>query len=230
MTIQITDILEVNLTLVGISLLNSPEGVTEFRRAVRVELSQVSMGIPLPVEIPFPEGLPIPRQRFDLERDRISVGVSDDRSTISRKYPTRKDLERLTEVASLAIDNTLLEDQHLRAYGFNLDLIGKLNEDLTVGALVGKHVFGPNLGRILGGDVVGGLARIAFNAGGEIWNLRIEPRANDESGSMLFIGLNLHRAEGRIPTSAGIRKSLEETWDKSVEIVQRLGREDRSQS
>ena len=230
MTIRITDFLEVNLTLLGISLLNLPEGVAEFRRAARVEISQASMGMALPVEIQFPEGLPIPRHRFDLERDRISVVVSDDRSVISRRYPTRVDLERLTEVASLAIDNTLLEDQHLRAYGFNLDLIGELEDDLTVNALVRKQVFGPNLGRILGGNVLGGLARIAFNADEELWHLRVEPRANDETGSMLFIGLNLHRVEDQIPTSEGIRKSLEETWDKSVDIVERLGQGDQFQS
>lgn len=221
MSIDVQDVLDVNLTLVGVELLNSPEGVGAFRQSVRSEITEVTTGIAIPVSAPAE--LPIQRQQFDLEKERISVAVYSERSAVSRAYPSQPDdLERLAEVASLAIDNTNVEGQELRAYGYNIDLVGQMTAGLTVNQLVATRVFGSDFHRKVGGEIVGGVVRATFEADGEIWNMRLEPRMNDDSGSKIFVSLNLHKQDAQIPVRASIVKSLRQVWEKVNEIVERL--------
>ena len=221
MSIDVQDVLDVNLTLVGVELLNSTEGVNAFRQSVRSEISEVTTGIAIPVSTPA--GLPIQRRQFGLEKERISVAVYSERSAVSRAYPSQPDdLERLAEVASLAIDNTDVEGQELRAYGYNVDLVGQITAGLTVNQFVATRVLGSDFHRRVGGEIVGGVVQTTFVADGEIWNMRIEPRMNDDSGSKIFVSLNLHHLDAQIPARASIVKSLRQVWEKINEIVERL--------
>lgn len=221
MAITVQDVLDVNLTLAGIELLNSAEGINAFRQSVRSEISEVTTGIAIPV--PAPAELGIQRRQFDLGKERISVVAHAERSAVSRSYPSRiDDLERLAEVSSLAIDNTAVAEQDLRAYGYNIDLVGWLTEGGTVNQFIVTRVFGSDFRRRVGGEVVGGVIRAAFEADGEIWNMRLEPRMNDDSGSKVFVSLNLHKPDTQIPARASLAKSLRQVWEKAHEIVENL--------
>ena len=221
MPIDVQDVLDVNLTLVGIELLNSDEGVTAFRQSVQSEISATTTGIAIPA--PISADRPIQRQQFELGKERISVVAHAERSAVSRSYPSQiDDLERLAEVASLAIDNTDVSGQELRAYGYNIDVVGRLTAGLTVDQFVATRVFGSDFRRRIGGEFVGGVVRATFEADGEIWNMRLEPRMNDDSGSKIFVSLNLHKLDTQIPTRAGVAKSLRQVWEKANKIVESL--------
>lgn len=221
MTISVQDVLEVNLTLVGIELLNSAEGVNAFKQSVRSEISEVTTEIAIPV--PAPAELPTQRRQFDLGKERISVATRAERSAVSRSYPSLiDDLDRLAEVASLAIDSTDAEGQELLAYGCNIDLVCQLTAGLTVNQFIVERVFGSDFRRRVGGDFVGGVVRAAFEADGEIWSMRLEPRMNDDSGTKVFASLNLHKPDAQIPARAGVAKSLRQVWEKAQKIVESL--------
>ena len=214
MALKIDDIIEVNLILVGIKLINTQEEAVSFRRAVgtEVRVSDVSTGSELI------------NRSLTLDRDRIAVAVDAERSVISREFPKEDDLDRLSEVAGMAIDNSILEGQNLRALGYNIDLVCEPETSQSAIEYLGERLFIPNLLRQEGRELLGGSARLYFEKGGHRWQIALEPRFNEEATSRVFAGINLHRGETglTVPTEDEIRDSLKLVWAEAHSLLSQL--------
>ena len=226
MSVRLEDVLQVNFVLVGIRLLNTPDERAAFNRIIDTEVSEA----PGVGELTFnaPEGTPIDLapKTLTLNRDRISLTLLPDRSTISRDYPLKKDdLERLGDVAKYAIDRSNLEAQQLRAFGFNIDVVYELTTEETAIQFIGNRMFAPNLFQEAGYGFVGGQCRLYLIRNGQPWNITIEPRRGDLSTNKVFVSLNLHRAESKIPSRYEIRKSLQEVWAQTLSIMEGFSRD-----
>ena len=218
MAVTTPEVIKASLVLVGLHLLGTPEQIESFKRAIGtdVQLSGVGMGVNMQT------GVAEPGLALALSRDRITLDLSASRSMINRDYPSREDLPRLAEVAGQAISNTLVAEQQLRAFGFNVELIFGQQSAATAFEYLSKRLFdvGP-LGNE-GWQFVGGAGRLVFNDIGRRWTISLEPRFNDETESRVFLSVNLHKAEHTPPGEGEIRDSLDEIWDEVHNFIQRL--------
>ena len=201
MSVSIEDILQVNLVLVGANVIKSQNEMAAFYEDVGVEVTSVETGV---------LGADPINRTHTLNRDRITIVSTQNRSVVSREYPLETDLGRLAQVASMAISNSDLEDQELRAFGYNIELVFEPSSKEKAIHYLLKRLFNPDLLRNKGSRLIGGTGRIFFEKNGRYWRATLQPRFNDENTTKIFLSLNLHRGETDLSllTEIEIRDSL----------------------
>ena len=223
MSLQIEEIVKLNLVLVGVHLLGSTEEASAFEAQVDAEvLESVAQGIefnfsPSGVSASVPQS-PAPRV-LSLERDRIMLDLNPGRSTITRNYPDEESIGRLSQVANLAIVESNIQGQELRAFGFNIEAVYGLTSDDNALQFLASHIFAPNLFQRSGYQFIGGSPRLRLERDGRLWNFTIEPRLGDPNSTRIFISLNLHVEDIVLPSESDIKESLQEVWDQAHAIV-----------
>ena len=221
MTLRVQDVLKANLTLLGVGLLSSNEERERFGRGAGTDITGAVAGIALP---PIP-GLPALSQelelgqRIRLDRDRIELETVADRTVISIEYPSKDGLDRLSEIAILAISSSDISAQELRAVGFNMEAVYEQTSGATAYEFLAERVFAPKLLQAAGYQIRGGSARLLFTRGDEIWNITIEPRFNRPEETRLFASFNLHQNTNRMPKPDSIKPTLESVWDQAHRIA-----------
>ena len=210
----IEDILQANMVLIGISLVNTPNELAAFHKSVGTEITSVEAGM----------GTEVVNRIHTLNRDRIKVTGTPDRSGIAREYPEESDLARLAQVAGMAIANTDLKGQELRAFGYNIELVYEPPSRERAIQYLLDRLFVPNLLRDGGLRLFGGSGRLFFEKNGRNWQAVLEPRFNDDKTTRIFMSLNLHRPETdlELPTEAEIERSLKSIWDEAHNLVDQL--------
>ncbi len=211
MALAIEDVLQTNLTLIGVRLVNTPEERETFREGVQTEIVTAEAGL----------GGEVFERTHNLSRDRITVVSTSDRTVIVREYPAKNDLERLAQVAAMAIENTNLDGQELRAIGYNIELVCESDSKNLAIEYLAEHLFMPHL---LKGDdsrLSGGAGRLFIEKSGRRWQARLEPRFNDETTTKIFASLNLHHSEASLsfPTEDDIRDSLTLVWNEVHDLL-----------
>ena len=218
MAVPTPEVVRVNMVLVGLHLLNAPEQIEAFRLATGSDVQVAGAGLIANIQT----GIPEPGLTLTLNRDRIALDVSPTRSAISRDYPSRDDLGKLAEVAWKAIDKTTIEEQQLRAFGFNFDLIFEQDSNASAVGYLSRRLFDVEPLGSKGWQFVGGAGRLIFDDGGRRWTIRLEPRFNADTESRVFLSANVHMVDHDLPTTDEIRESLEEVWDEIHDFVKRL--------
>jgi hypothetical protein len=225
MAATVSEVLKVDLVLVGIGLIKTPEELSAFRSAVG---SDVMTEASLTANIP--SGITEPSRSLAMNRERITLDFSPSRSVIRRDYPSLGDLgdlARLAQVAWLAISNTDLADQKPRAFGYNIELIYDQDSGLPAFLYLADRLFASASFVVEGGHLIGGAGRLIFEGGGKRWTIAIEPRFNDNETTRIFLTLNLHRSEQRLPDEKEIYESLQEAWEQACSFVNRLDARER---
>lgn len=222
---NIGDVLKTNLVLIGVRLLNTPDARAKFDDGVGTDVSETGVGITLNISVaPLPVGptqLEL-GQTLTLNRDRITLELTPDRTTINRDYPSKDDLARLAEVAALAIKSSDTHNLGLRAVGFNIDVVYEQTTGLTALSFLVGRVFVPKLFQSAGYQLQGGAARLHLLRGEQVWNINIEPRFNNPESTKVYASFNLHRDTKSLPQPDHIKASLEEVWDQAYSIVKSL--------
>ena len=224
MPVELQDILKANLVLAGISLLNDEDERNSFSEAIASETSTEIL-VPATPPFPLPGGpptLPEPGMVLSLHRDRIRIASFPSRTLIEKEYPTLDELTRLAEVADLAIAKTHLMGRVPRAFGYNVELVYGPEPNLSSSAYIAGRLYGDREFGNEGWALVGGSGRLIFTGAGAAWTVAVEPRANDPTGKRVFLSLNLHREEQRIPGSEEILGSLQEVWNQAHAFAIRL--------
>ena len=218
MAAHVRDILKTNIVLVGLGLLGNTAEVNAFGQAVGTDEIVAEAGIL--VGIP---GAPQPAAgKLSLQRDRISVQMLPDRTVIEREFPERRDLTRLAEVYGKAIESTKSQRGMLRAYGYNLDLVYDQDSGSSSRRYLGDRLFGNGNFAPEGWTLGGGAAKLFFDSPAGAWTIQVEPRANDDDSTRVFMSLNLHRANLDVPNRTTALQSLEEVWDSALSLIERL--------
>ena len=209
MATKIEDVLQINLVLVGVSLLPTDENRTNFRNEVATEIVTTEVGI-------GPETV---NRTVAVGRDRIVINVLSDRSSIAREYPEKKDIDRLTEVAHLAIKHSDVKDAELRAFGYNLELVYEPIPTEPAILYLSKRLFKENLFNDAGAQLQGGAARLFFEMSGNRWTASFEPRLQDLAASRIFASFNIHHSDlTNVPTENDIKSSMILMWDEAKPI------------
>lgn len=220
MSTEVQDILKINIVLVGIQLLTSPEKVKAFSETIGTEAIVSDTGLVLGLT---PRG-PEPGQRLSLHRERITIDNIGDRTVIEREYPELGDLPRLTEVAGFALNHSDLAGQATSAYGYNIEMVYDQSSQTPSFQYLGERLFGKS--DFDDGDwrFIGGAGRLAFDSGDGRWQIKLEPRFNDMETSKAFMSLNMHRAEQRVPGAADFLSDLGRVWNQAHDFIQCLDR------
>ena len=213
MSTEIQDVLTANMVLVGVDLLNTPESVNAFRLEID---SEVSSGLP--------HGSINNGDRYlTISKHRISLSLAPDRSMIEREYPSRNDLPMLAEVAQKAMYFTDVGEQHeIRALGYNVRLVYQQDSGLSAAEYLSMRIFRGNLPGNEKWTLKGGSAKMTFGNGDRDLNVTIEPRFNDPGTEKVYLGLNLHSTEQRLPEKNEVQDSLEEAWDEAEQFIRHL--------
>ena len=202
------------MVLVGIRLVNTPTELAAFRESVGAEVATVEAGI----------GTEVVNSTHSLNRERIKITGTPDRSVIVREYPAEGDLARLAQVAAIAIANTDLEGQELRAFGYNIELIYEPPPGERAIHYLLNRLFMPDLLRDQGMQLFGGAGRLFFEKDGRNWQAVLEPRFREEDTTKIFASLNLHRPEIDLTllTEDEIGGSLRSLWAEVHNLVYQL--------
>ena len=218
MAVTTPEVVKANIVLVGIRLLSAPEEVEAFRRAIATEVQIAGAGLATNIQ----SGITEPQFVLTLNRDRITLELSPSRSAINRDYPLREDLPRLAEVAGQAIDNTSEDEQVLRAFGFNIELVFDQDSDAPAYGYLSRRLFAVDGLGSEGWRFIGGAGKLIFEDGGQRWTVALEPRFGDETEARVFLSVNLHKARQSLPTEHEIRDAFQEVWDEVHDFVKRL--------
>ena len=226
MTIEVEDVLRINVVLAGISLLGEQSQRDKFAGLVGVEVGvqELPENLAPPWAIPdAPLGSSMPEIRLNLPKERITLQAKTSATTIERQYPSVGDLERLAEVTSIAIDSTGATTSTLLAFGFNIDWICRQDQEQASAKYIAERLFSEKWRTIVGWSLVGERSFLTFADGDTTRTFRVEPRANDLPGRRIYLNLNLHRDRQEIPERGEIWQSLQEIWDNAQMLTQLLG-------
>ena len=217
MPVDLQDVLKVNVVFVGIGLLDEPANLERFRDSVGSEV--VPEGVMFE---PHPGGAPMQGQILRLAKDRIFLESSPLRTLVNRDYPTKDELARLAEIAGGAIANTNLGTRKPRAFGFNVELVyDQASENSALGYLA-HRIFSPNVSGTQGWELMGGAGKLIFKENAHRWTVRIEPRLNEETTTKVFLALNFHVNEERLPGETEILDFLVKAWEQAHNFIERI--------
>ena len=210
MSATVQDVLKANVVFVGIELLDSQEGIAEFQNSIGSEV--------------VPEGIligggasvtPTQGQVLRLPRDRIILHISSIKSVVEREYPTLSDLPRLAEITDCAIRNSKSSELTPDAFGFNIDLVCDQPSGDTALKYLADHLFSSNIQNTNRWTLVGGSGKFIFEEDGHRWTVTVEPRFGDDKTTRVYLGLNFHINDKRMPSQSEILGLLREAWDKA---------------
>ena len=218
MPVIIQDVLKINIVFVGISVLNDSGEIAAFSDAVGTEV--VSEGR-IGMVREFSSVAPVGGRRLALQRDRIKIDSLPDRTIIEREFPLENDLQRLAEVADEALRSTEAEESP-RTFGYNLELVYDQDSGASTFQYVGEHLFQKVTFAPEGWTFGGGAGRMRFNSPDGRWTVQIEPRFNEETSTKVFLNLNFHKEEQRLPDLDEMLRTFPNVWWQAHDFAQRL--------
>ena len=221
MPVEVQDVLKINIVFVGISVLDDPGKIAAFSDAVGTDVDLLRVG----EDIRFGGGISPAASAVGLglalQRDRINIRSSLDRSTIEREFPLESDLQRLAEVADKALRGREGED-HPRAFGYNLELVYDQDSGSPAFQYIGKRLFREDTFAPEGWALAGGAGRLVFGSAAGRWTVQIEPRFGDENSSRVYLNLNFHKEEQRLPDRAEMLRTFQHVWSQSHDFARCL--------
>ncbi len=218
MPAEIQDVLKINVVLIGIGLLNTPAEVDAFSEAVAADVQMSAAGLVFGVP-PIP---PEPGRKLAIPRERVTLDLSPVRTVIEREYPDEGDVSRLADVAGYAVQHTAPQEKLPAAFGYNIELVFNQTSGAPSLRYLGDRLFHQ---RSFGADewnLIGGAGRLIFDSGEGRWTIQVEPRFNSEETHQVFVNLNLHKAEQRLPYTDEIRQSFMNVWNGVHTFVTRF--------
>ena len=218
MTVQELDVLNTNVVFVGLGLLNSQDEVEAFQNSVGAEVRSAGGGI----AVDLPSVSLETGRRYELPRERVSLESSPGRTAVQREYPTTEDLERLSEIVFLALTHTDLQNRSPKAFGYNIELVYDQTSGKPAIQYLGERLF---VGQDLGDEdmeLIGGSGRIVLDSPAGRWTVQVEPRFGEEQTTRVFMSVNYHKQEQRIPSREEIRQDLHQVWKIASSFATRL--------
>ena len=216
---EVKDVLNASIVLVGVELLNTTEAMTGFKDSVDSEVLTQEGGAIIGQQMSAPLS---PMRVLMLAKDRILIESSSIRTMCRLEYPTVEVLSRLAEVAYLAVVNTSVEDVQSSSFGFNVELVYDQISEISALQYIARRIFSPSILEKYGANIVGGAGRFSFEENEKRWNVKIEPRFNEENATKVFLSVNLHFSENPFPDKDEILQSLKETWEQAHNLVKRI--------
>lgn len=211
----IADILRMDVVLVGLSLLGQEREREVFAQRVNtdVAIAELAQGPPGGIQTPT-------QTAVTLQRDRIAVVTSQDRTAIIREYPSISNLpgdtSRLAQIVRYALDVSETREQQIAAFGFNMQIVFAPGLEESAGRYIAERCSAETFDW----EPINGSTRLTFLIDGQNWTFELQPRPRDDSQSRrLYLAVNLHVGEHRIPEDDEISTSLVDLRDKAINFL-----------
>ena len=144
-----------------------------------------------------------------------------DRMVVEREFPLESDLQRLAEVASAALLYREGEKSPV-AFGYNLDLVYRQESGFSAYQYIGERLFRKDIFALEDWGLEGGSGRLVFSSPVGRWTIQIEPRFSQDTESRVFLTLNLHKQEQRVPDSNEMLRDFRYIWSRSHSFIEFL--------
>ena len=211
---KLETVLSTSFVLAGTRLLSNMEEVKDFRGRSEVGETVVAGGA---IGGAFLESGLESGDIIDMGRERIKLELFKTRSSIKKEFPSgQEELNRVADVAHIAIDASNLEERPPQAVGYNVEMVYTQQAGSAFG-YISERLIARRLSRVDGRQwhLVGGSGKLAFRDEGRFRNLVLEPRFNDTEAPKMFFGMNLHIPGNNIPDKEEIAAFLKDIWDES---------------
>ncbi len=207
MPIEITEVASANIVIPNFPALNNEQEMLRFLQSVNAFVTTE----------PILEG----GISMNIHAERISVARTlDGRFTVRRDYPLSfNDLDRLAEVAALAIENTQTAEQ-LYAYGFNVEALCTQGSGKPSATYLAENFFDVDgLAQSGFGDFGSASAGMEFSNGSRRWRINIRVIENAFDAPNLFVALNYHHVGQPLPDRQMIKQRIVEAWNGIPELI-----------
>jgi hypothetical protein len=217
----IVDILHADMVLVGVSLLNQPATRDAFAHAIGTDVSitEVGMGQSTTGDAPTPL-----QTTVSIPRDRISITQDPSKTVIRRDYPSREhldeDIGQLAKVAETAIRQSDWAIQTKSAHGYNMSCTFNLGLPSPAVHYIQDRLLQPKFV----GQLFGATARLIFvDNDGRRLTFDVQPRPNNDLTSrLLYVALNIHFQESKMPSPDRILNSLTDLRSEITDFMTQL--------
>lgn len=211
MAVVLQDVVSANLVLVGVGLLNEPDELEQFRNEFAPDLV-LTMGL----VVNGVSGTTEPSRDLTLSRERIRLTLHASRSTIAVEYPDDAGLDKLADAVAHAEKFTDLGSRSPRAFGYNMELVLEQDSGEPAIQYIARGLFRSLLQETLDWNFAGGSGQLIFTDDAGRWTISVEPRFNDAASSRVFLSVNLHKDEPRLPDEDEIRTTLSQVKERAL--------------
>ncbi len=213
--------IEASFVLVGRALLSAPENVAAFKQSIQSDVvNEVALTIPA---APANQS-PLETQRLVLPRERISLNLTKTSSAVTKEYPQGPDdLHQLAGVIHAAISYTDPAIEPQGNFGFNAVLLVSPSTEPAFRYLA-RRIIRPTLFDATDSEITGASANMSgISPKWPAWNLRVEPRFNDQEAPKLFVALNHDFADTDVPSvESDILDHLTGVVDHARELIKAI--------
>lgn len=222
---SIDSIIDVSFVALQVNLLEEPEQKHQFVMASEAEVDFVPRVDIVAADL---SGKISGSDRFVLQRERIDVELkpSEQRNTITRKYPENADdLGRLAEIIHFALSLSDRSGSKLGmeiGYGYNIQLVFSQDTHDSSLAYLADKTIDPVLSERIGEDIFGANPTIYFRQDTRYWVVRLEPRYADQQNLKIFMAINYHVGDpdDTLPQDVEeIKSDLKTLWDRAHSLV-----------
>ena len=220
MATDLREIINVSLVLLNHDLLGDDAQVQAFLEAVDVDV-RLEGGMATNVLT----GATHPSRTLYLDRDRISLTLSQPRSTIVREFPSltslREELDRFAEVVDEVFNATGISGITCD-FGYNTEMVFTQDVEDTALRFLGNRLLNGGVFNQPGRQLIGGTCRVIVEDESGQWNYTFEPRAGDLHRRRVFVGTNLHNTQQPLPGRSDIATYIGNIVDNTKELMSRL--------
>ena len=210
MSAEIKDVLSADVVFLDVQLLALDHEARACSADIGIEI------IPEGRTVNVPEGLV-----WKLPRERILVDSSPSRSRVMIEYPRSiDDAMLITRVAVSAITHTDLKGRQPSSFGLNFQAVYGQSSEETAVLYLGRRAFNNSALLREGWEQIGGQGKLLFRDGNRQWTVTLEPRLQDASTPNVFIDVNVHLAEQRIPPEDEMKTLLSTLWVRAHEMIE----------
>lgn len=219
MAVEVQDILTIDAAFVGFELLRDDAEVSRCSAELGTEiLTEAGLFIGGPSSI-----APVQGRRLRMSRDRMFVETTGGRTRVAREYPASiDDVPSVVRLARQAVACTDLQGAVPSSFGFNLELVYDQDSGQNALSYLGGRLFAPPSRLHAPWERAGGSGKLLVREGIRQWTIVLEPRLQVTDTSKVFLGVNLHVAQARMPDDEEMEMLLRELWDRAHGMIENL--------
>ena len=231
MPVDRVEVLKANIVLVGSRFFLDPGQIEALGESIDAEIIEADPvpGLSLNISTPgTPSSFDLAPKSLTIGKDRITIMLLPDRTSIEMEYPTTLGINRLAYVSSRAIALNSKEMSNLRAFGFNIEASYRLASGRHARKFIANNFLASEVFEQHGFELEGGAVKLNLRREHKEWNINIEPRAGTGVGdaNKVFANVNLHFPNNdpalRSQPQPFLTKELDELWKQCNALMEGL--------
>ena len=222
MVATLREIINVSLVIVNLELLATDDAVQRFQTAADVDV-RYGGG----VNIDVISGQSNQSRVLHLDRDRINLNLAAARSAITKEFPAINNLEGETSRFAEVVNHALSAGQHINNarydFGYNAEMVFDQDISPTAFEFLGDRLIKHENIAQPGCQFLGGACRMVIrDEHSRQWTYNLEPRFNDVQTSRVFININLHNQQRRLPEGMQTASAINQIVSNATSLMNRL--------